>query len=76
MRPQLDPTTGNRVDAIEDGPLLTYEEASGISVPCPSCGAPVGFAPIDMGDKETVGSRRCRIGRHTFSCRCYSPEVV
>jgi hypothetical protein len=23
MRPQLDPATGNRVDAIEDGPLMS-----------------------------------------------------
>jgi hypothetical protein len=75
MRPELDPATGSRVDAIEDGPLLTFEEAS-VSVPCPRCGTPVRFAPIDMGGNETVGSSRYRVGRHTFGCLCYSPEVV
>jgi endogenous inhibitor of DNA gyrase (YacG/DUF329 family) len=75
MSATFDPETGT-FSGVDTTTPRTYEAASRVTAPCPTCGAAIRNTPRNVASLESDSDPNQWVpGRAALSCRCFSPAV-
>ena len=74
MTISIDAATGAIIG--DTGHKYTWDSLQNMHLRCPRCGTPVGLSQVAAGSLASVGEPLYYVGRPTYRCQCYSPEVV